>query len=65
MKKIESGFYWGVLAGIAAVAIAGAVALTISFRSSKPGGGSREAMQKGTNKPRANRGKARRVQRKR
>lgn len=38
MAKHEDGFFWGVLLGAAAAAIAGAVALARSFRSSKDGG---------------------------
>jgi hypothetical protein len=38
MAKHEGGFFWGVLLGAAAAAIAGAVAVARSFRSSKDGG---------------------------
>lgn len=51
MAKLESGFFWGVAAGVAAVAIAGAVALACSFRTSKDGGGSWSARPKGLSKP--------------
>jgi hypothetical protein len=42
MKKSAGGFFWGVLATAAALAIAGAVALAGSFRSSHAGGDPRD-----------------------
>jgi hypothetical protein len=58
MAKLESGFFWGVLAGVAAVAIAGAMALTCSFRGSKDGGGTWESVPQGRSKPGPGRAKA-------
>jgi hypothetical protein len=47
MAKLEKGFFWGVLAGAAAVAIAGAVALSTVFRTSADGGRTWERGAKG------------------
>ena len=38
MNETNKNFFWGVLLGAAAAALAGAVALSRSFRSSKDGG---------------------------
>jgi hypothetical protein len=51
MKKTAGGFFWGVLAGMTAVAIAGALALTRSFRISRDNGASWEAAKKRKSKP--------------
>jgi hypothetical protein len=62
MKKLESGFFWGVLAGVAAVAIAAAVVWSECFRPAKAGGPA-AAMPKA--KKMARPAKAGRAQRKR
>ncbi len=57
MAKINGGFFWGVLLGAAAAALAGAVAMTRCFRTSRDGGGSWTGPAKGGKKPAPGRGK--------
>jgi uncharacterized membrane protein YdjX (TVP38/TMEM64 family) len=58
MKKNAGGFFWGVLAGAATVALAAAAALTLSFRSSHDNGDSWEApaRRKGKSAPAGRKG---------
>lgn len=58
MAKNEGGVFWGVLLAAAAAAIAGAVALTRSFRSAKDGGGSWKGQPQGKDEPGPDSGKA-------
>ncbi len=57
MAKTSGGFFWGVLLGAAAAAIAGAVALTRGFRTFMYGGGSRQSPARGGEKTGPGRGK--------
>ena len=63
MAKHEDGFFWGVLLGVAAVAITGCVILSRSFRSSQAGSVSLKVVPKSKNKPGPGRGKTGTVRR--
>jgi hypothetical protein len=58
MEKHEGGFFWGVLLGATAVAIAGCVVLCRSFRCCADGIDSWDDLPQGKGKPTSGRGKA-------
>jgi hypothetical protein len=51
MEKHEGYFFWGVLLGAAAAAIAGCVILARSFKGSPAGGGSPRVAPRGGTRP--------------
>lgn len=63
MENKEGGFFWGVLLGAIATAIAGGVYLSRSSRSSKIGVDFEEVPARGKTKPASGRGKTGAVRR--
>jgi len=58
MSDKGNGFFWGIVVGVAAVVVAGALALTRSFRTSRDGGRTLEKPVKGMETGKKGKGKS-------